>query len=59
MPKSLTPFTQLLSAPNVRAVRRGVVCFYGFSLVNVFFDDGTDCVGRSRVLDFFVIPDAA
>src|SRR5260370_21872039 len=43
--------TQLLSAPKVKAVRAS--SFYGFSLVYVIFEDGTDlCWARSRVLEY-------
>src|SRR5438132_10820581 len=43
--------TQLLSAPKVKAVRAN--SFYGFSLVYVIFDDGTDLYwARSRVLEY-------
>ena len=43
--------TQLLSAPNVKAVRAS--SFFGFSLVYVIFEDGTDLYwARSRVLEY-------
>src|SRR6266852_3274286 len=43
--------TQLLSAPKVKAVRAS--SFYGFSLVYVIFEDGTDLYwARSRVLEY-------
>src|SRR3974377_837208 len=43
--------TQLLSAPNVKAVRAN--SFYGSSLVTVIFEDGTDLYwARSRVLEY-------
>ena len=43
--------TQLLSAPRVRAVRAN--SFFGFSLIYVIFDDGTDLYwARSRVLEY-------
>jgi Cu/Ag efflux pump CusA len=42
---------QLLSAPKVRAVRAST--FFGFSLVYVIFEDGTDLNwARSRVLEY-------
>lgn len=43
--------TQLLSAPKVKAVRAS--SFFGFSLVYVLFEDGTDLYwARSRVLEY-------
>ena len=43
--------TQLLSAPRVKAVRGS--SFFGFSLVYVIFEDGTDLYwARSRVLEY-------
>ncbi|HJT76874.1 MAG TPA: CusA/CzcA family heavy metal efflux RND transporter [Gemmataceae bacterium] len=43
--------TQLLSAPRVKAVRGN--SFFGFSLVYVIFEDGTDLYwARSRVLEY-------
>jgi Cu(I)/Ag(I) efflux system membrane protein CusA/SilA len=43
--------TQLLSAPRVKAVRAS--SFFGFSLVYVLFEDGTDLYwARSRVLEY-------
>ncbi|MBX9625519.1 MAG: efflux RND transporter permease subunit, partial [Gemmataceae bacterium] len=43
--------TQLLSAPKVKAVRAS--SFFGFSLVYVIFEDGTDIYwARSRVLEY-------
>jgi len=43
--------TQLLSAPKVKVVR--ATSFYGFSLVYVIFEDGTDLYwARSRVLEY-------
>ena len=43
--------TQLLSAPRVKAVRAN--SFFGFSLVYVIFEDGTDLYwARSRVLEY-------
>ena len=43
--------TQLLSAPRVKAVRAN--SFFGFSLIYVIFDDGTDLYwARSRVLEY-------
>ena len=43
--------TQLLSAPRVKAVRAN--SFYGFSLIYVIFEDGTDLYwARSRVLEY-------
>src|ERR671918_3199420 len=43
--------TQLLSAPKVKAVRTN--SFFGFSLVYVIFEDGTDIYwARSRVLEY-------
>ena len=43
--------TQLLSAPRVKAVRAS--SFFGFSLVYVIFEDGTDLYwARSRVLEY-------
>jgi Cu(I)/Ag(I) efflux system membrane protein CusA/SilA len=43
--------TQLLSAPQVKVVR--ATSFYGFSLVYVIFEDGTDLYwARSRVLEY-------
>src|SRR5437762_3624133 len=43
--------TQRLSAPKVKAVRAS--SFYGFSLVYVIFEDGTDLYwARSRVLEY-------
>src|SRR5438477_9421902 len=43
--------TQLLSAPKVKAVRAS--SFYGFSLVYVIFEDGTDLYwARSRALEY-------
>jgi Cu(I)/Ag(I) efflux system membrane protein CusA/SilA len=43
--------TQLLSAPRVKAVRAN--SFYGFSLIYVIFQDGTDLYwARSRVLEY-------
>src|SRR5216683_1544696 len=43
--------TQLLSAPKVKAVRAS--SFFGFSLVYVIFEDGTDLYwARSRVLEY-------
>ena len=43
--------TQLLSALKVKAVRAS--SFYGFSLVYVIFEDGTDLYwARSRVLEY-------
>lgn len=43
--------TELLSAPNVKAVR--ATSFFGFSLVYVIFEDGTDMYwARSRVLEY-------
>src|SRR6516225_3825797 len=43
--------TQLLSAPHVKAVRGN--SFFGFSLVYVIFEDGTDLYwARSRVLEY-------
>ncbi|MBI2826501.1 MAG: efflux RND transporter permease subunit [Planctomycetia bacterium] len=43
--------TELLSAPRVKAVRAS--SFFGFSLVYVIFDDGTDLYwARSRVLEY-------
>jgi len=43
--------TQLLSAPKVKAVRAN--SFFGFSLVYVIFEDGTDIYwARSRVLEY-------
>ena len=43
--------TQLLSAPHVKAVRAN--SFFGFSLIYVIFDDGTDLYwARSRVLEY-------
>ncbi len=43
--------TQLVSAPKVKAVR--ATSFFGFSLVYVIFDDGTDPYSaRSRVLEY-------
>ena len=43
--------TQLLSAPHVKAVRAS--SFFGFSLVYVIFEDGTDLYwARSRVLEY-------
>jgi len=43
--------TQLLSAPKVKAVRAN--SFFGFSLVYVIFEDGTDLYwARSRVLEY-------
>jgi Cu(I)/Ag(I) efflux system membrane protein CusA/SilA len=43
--------TQLLSAPKVQAVR--ATSFFGFSLVYVIFEDGTDLYwARSRVLEY-------
>ncbi|HEX4131426.1 MAG TPA: CusA/CzcA family heavy metal efflux RND transporter [Pirellulales bacterium] len=43
--------TQLLSAPRVKAVRTS--SFFGFSLVYVIFDDGTDLYwARSRTLEY-------
>ena len=43
--------TQLLSAPKVKVVR--ATSFYGFSLIYVLFDEGTDLYwARSRVLEY-------
>jgi Cu(I)/Ag(I) efflux system membrane protein CusA/SilA len=43
--------TELLSAPKVKAVRGN--SFFGFSLVYVIFEDGTDLYwARSRVLEY-------
>ncbi|MCI0462001.1 MAG: CusA/CzcA family heavy metal efflux RND transporter, partial [Gemmataceae bacterium] len=43
--------TQLLSAPKVKVVRAN--SFFGFSLVYVIFEDGTDIYwARSRVLEY-------
>ncbi len=43
--------TQLLSAPRVKAVRAS--SFFGFSLIYVVFEDGTDLYwARSRVLEY-------
>src|SRR5438128_8482759 len=43
--------TQLLSAPKVKAVRAS--SFFGFSLVYVIFEDGTDLYwARSRALEY-------
>src|SRR6516162_4730296 len=43
--------TQLLSAPKVKVVRAN--SFFGFSLVYVIFEDGTDLYwARSRVLEY-------
>src|SRR3990170_1877599 len=43
--------TQLLSAPMVKAVR--AQSFFGFSLIYVIFEDGTDIYwARSRVLEY-------
>jgi Cu(I)/Ag(I) efflux system membrane protein CusA/SilA len=43
--------TQLLSAPKVKAVRAS--SFFGYSLVSVIFEDGTDIYwARSRVLEY-------
>ncbi|MBW3542799.1 MAG: efflux RND transporter permease subunit, partial [Planctomycetes bacterium] len=43
--------TQLLSAPRVKAVR--ATSFFGFSLIYVIFEDGTDLYwARSRVLEY-------
>jgi Cu(I)/Ag(I) efflux system membrane protein CusA/SilA len=43
--------TQLLSAPHVKAVRAS--SFFGFSLIYVIFQDGTDLYwARSRVLEY-------
>ena len=43
--------TELLSAPKVKAVRAN--SFFGFSLVYVIFEDGTDLYwARSRVLEY-------
>src|SRR6516225_8394783 len=43
--------TQLLSAPHVKAVRAN--SFFGFSVVYVIFEDGTDLYwARSRVLEY-------
>jgi Cu(I)/Ag(I) efflux system membrane protein CusA/SilA len=43
--------TKLLSAPRVKAVRAS--SFYGFSLIYVIFEDGTDLYwARSRVLEY-------
>src|SRR5437870_4313630 len=43
--------TQLLSAPRVKAVRAS--SFFGFSLIYVIFEDGTDLYwARSRVLEY-------
>jgi Cu(I)/Ag(I) efflux system membrane protein CusA/SilA len=43
--------TELLSAPRVKAVRAS--SFFGFSLVYVIFEDGTDIYwARSRVLEY-------
>jgi Cu(I)/Ag(I) efflux system membrane protein CusA/SilA len=43
--------TELLSAPRVKAVRAN--SFFGFSLVYVIFEDGTDLYwARSRVLEY-------
>ncbi|HBI46228.1 MAG TPA: CusA/CzcA family heavy metal efflux RND transporter [Planctomycetales bacterium] len=43
--------TELLSAPHVKAVR--ATSFFGFSLVYVIFEDGTDLYwARSRVLEY-------
>ncbi len=43
--------TQLLSAPQVKAVRAS--SFFGFSLIYVIFEDGTDLYwARSRVLEY-------
>src|SRR6266478_657398 len=43
--------TELLSAPRVKAVRAS--SFFGFSLVYVIFEDGTDLYwARSRVLEY-------
>jgi len=43
--------TQLLSAPRVKAVR--AQSFFGFSLIYVIFEDGTDIYwARSRVLEY-------
>ena len=43
--------TQLLSAPRVKVVRAS--SFFGFSLVYVIFEDGTDLYwARSRVLEY-------
>ena len=43
--------TQLLSAPRVKAVRAN--SFFGFSLIYVIFEDGTDLYwARSRVLEY-------
>jgi Cu(I)/Ag(I) efflux system membrane protein CusA/SilA len=43
--------TQLLSAPKVKVVRAS--SFFGFSLVYVIFEDGTDLYwARSRVLEY-------
>src|SRR5205814_430342 len=43
--------TELLSAPNVKAVRGN--SFFGFSLVYVIFEDGTDLYwARTRVLEY-------
>jgi Cu(I)/Ag(I) efflux system membrane protein CusA/SilA len=43
--------TQLLSAPKVKVVRAS--SFFGFSLVYVLFEDGTDLYwARSRVLEY-------
>ncbi len=43
--------TQLLSAPKVKAVRAS--SFFGFSLIYVIFEDGTDLYwARSRVLEY-------
>jgi Cu(I)/Ag(I) efflux system membrane protein CusA/SilA len=43
--------TELLSAPRVKAVRGN--SFFGFSLVYVIFEDGTDLYwARSRVLEY-------
>jgi Cu(I)/Ag(I) efflux system membrane protein CusA/SilA len=43
--------TQLLSAPKVKVVR--ATSFYGFSLIYIIFQDGTDLYwARSRVLEY-------
>jgi Cu(I)/Ag(I) efflux system membrane protein CusA/SilA len=43
--------TELLSAPRVKAVRGS--SFFGYSLVSVIFEDGTDIYwARSRVLEY-------
>ena len=43
--------TQLLSAPRVKAVR--ATSFFGFSLIYVIFEDGTDLYwARTRVLEY-------